>query len=60
MKSILYFICNEHIRSPYDDSVCMLTPEHSIEIQTAIGADIMMQLDDVVDATHTGQIYKVP
>ena len=37
----------------------MLTPEHSIEIQTAIGADIMMQLDDVVDATHTGQIYNV-
>ncbi len=39
--------------SPYDDSQCMLTPERSIEIQTAIGADIMMQLDDVVDATHT-------
>jgi len=30
----------------------MLTPERSVEIQTAIGADIMMQLDDVVDATH--------
>ena len=40
-------------RSPYDGSECMLTPEHSIEIQAAIGADIMMQLDDVVDATHT-------
>lgn len=40
-------------KSPYDDSECMLTPERSIEIQTAIGADIMMQLDDVVDATHT-------
>jgi len=39
--------------SPYDDSKCMLTPEHSIEIQKNIGADIMMQLDDVVDATHT-------
>jgi len=37
--------------SPYDDSKCMLTPEHSIEIQRTIGADIMMQLDDVVDAT---------
>ena len=23
--------------------------------QTAIGADIIMQLDDVVDATHTGK-----
>eukprot|EP00095_Tigriopus_kingsejongensis_P004953 snap_masked-scaffold96_size378025-processed-gene-0.5 protein:Tk04953 transcript:snap_masked-scaffold96_size378025-processed-gene-0.5-mRNA-1 annotation:"probable queuine trna-ribosyltransferase" len=40
-------------RSPYDDSECMLTPEHSIRIQAAIGADIMMQLDDVVDATHS-------
>ena len=39
-------------RSPYDGSECMLTPEHSVEIQQAIGADIMMQLDDVVDATH--------
>ena len=38
--------------SPFDGSDSMLTPERSIEIQTAIGADIMMQLDDVVDATH--------
>ncbi|XP_030761265.1 queuine tRNA-ribosyltransferase catalytic subunit isoform X2 [Sitophilus oryzae] len=29
----------------------MLTPEHSIEIQNAIGADIIMQLDDVVSTT---------
>ncbi|CAH0557086.1 unnamed protein product [Brassicogethes aeneus] len=29
----------------------MLTPEHSIEIQNAIGADIIMQLDDVVATT---------
>lgn len=29
----------------------MLTPEHSIEVQNAIGADIMMQLDDVVKTT---------
>lgn len=31
----------------------MLTPEESIEIQNAIGADIMMQLDDVVDVKET-------
>ena len=42
-----------NFKSPYDGSSCMLTPEKSIEIQTVIGADIMMQLDDVVDATHT-------
>ncbi|KAJ3655153.1 hypothetical protein Zmor_014291 [Zophobas morio] len=30
----------------------MLTPEHSIEIQNAIGADIIMQLDDVVKTTN--------
>jgi len=32
----------------------MLTPERSIEIQNAIGADIIMQLDDVVKTTTTG------
>jgi len=41
-------------RSPYDGSECMLTPEHSMEIQNAIGADIMMQLDDVVHSSTTG------
>uniref|UniRef100_A0A182J1A4 Queuine tRNA-ribosyltransferase catalytic subunit 1 n=1 Tax=Anopheles atroparvus TaxID=41427 RepID=A0A182J1A4_ANOAO len=40
--------------SPYDGSECMLTPERSMEIQNAIGADIMMQLDDVVKTTTTG------
>jgi len=32
----------------------MLTPEHSIEIQNTIGADIVMQLDDVVDVKIRG------
>lgn len=32
----------------------MLTPEHSTQIQNAIGADIIMQLDDVVKSTLTG------
>ncbi|KAK6196223.1 hypothetical protein SNE40_001488 [Patella caerulea] len=40
--------------SPHDGSIMMLTPEKSIEIQNAIGADIMMQLDDVVHSTTTG------
>lgn len=31
-----------------------LSPEQSIEIQNAIGADIMMQLDDVVSSLTTG------
>lgn len=34
-------------------SECLLTPEESIAIQNAIGGDIMMQLDDVVDVTET-------
>ncbi|XP_069362024.1 queuine tRNA-ribosyltransferase catalytic subunit isoform X2 [Maniola hyperantus] len=38
-------------KSPYDDSEIMLTPEKSIEIQNCIGADIIMQLDDVVQTT---------
>ncbi|XP_018024630.1 queuine tRNA-ribosyltransferase catalytic subunit 1 [Hyalella azteca] len=40
-------------QSPYDGSECVLTPEESIAIQNAIGADIMMQLDDVVDVKET-------
>ncbi|XP_073821320.1 tRNA-guanine transglycosylase [Musca autumnalis] len=47
-----------NFRSPFDNSECMLTPEHSIEIQNAIGADIMMQLDDVVKTTTTGPRVK--
>lgn len=37
--------------SPFDGSPMLLTPEKSIEIQNAIGADIIMQLDDVVAPT---------
>ncbi|KAJ3372934.1 Queuine tRNA-ribosyltransferase catalytic subunit 1 [Allomyces arbusculus] len=36
--------------SPYNDgSRILLTPEKSIDLQNSIGADIMMQLDDVVN-----------
>jgi len=42
-----------NFESPYDGTKCMLTPERSMEIQQAIGADIMMQLDDVVDSVCT-------
>jgi queuine tRNA-ribosyltransferase catalytic subunit len=41
-------------QSPFDQSECMLTPEESIGIQNVIGADIIMQLDDVVKTTTTG------
>lgn len=41
-------------KSPYNGSDCMLSPEHSMQIQNIIGADIMMQLDDVVKSTLTG------
>ncbi|XP_055308328.1 queuine tRNA-ribosyltransferase catalytic subunit [Sitodiplosis mosellana] len=43
-----------NFKSPYDLTQCMLTPERSTEIQNSIGADIMMQLDDVVKTTLTG------
>ena len=33
----------------------LLTPEHSIQIQNTIGADIIMQLDDVVHVKTTGE-----
>ena len=36
--------------SPVDGSMMMLSPEKSMDIQNAIGADIMMMLDDVVSS----------
>ncbi|XP_055975869.1 queuine tRNA-ribosyltransferase catalytic subunit 1 isoform X1 [Sorex fumeus] len=41
-------------RSPYDGEETLLTPERSVEIQNALGSDIIMQLDDVVSSTVTG------
>ena len=40
--------------SPHDGSEMLLTPEQSIAIQNTIGADIIMQLDDVVHVLTTG------
>lgn len=40
-----------NFQSPYDGTLSLLTPEKSIEMQNAIGADIIMQLDDVVETT---------
>ena len=40
--------------SPHDGSPMLLTPEHSISLQNSIGADIIMQLDDVVSSLTTG------
>jgi tRNA-guanine transglycosylase len=39
--------------SPVDGSRMLLTPEESMRIQNAIGADIMMALDDVVSPDST-------
>ncbi|XP_019514761.1 PREDICTED: queuine tRNA-ribosyltransferase catalytic subunit 1 isoform X2 [Hipposideros armiger] len=40
--------------SPYDGDETLLSPERSVEIQNALGSDIIMQLDDVVSSTVTG------
>ncbi|KAI8381545.1 queuine tRNA-ribosyltransferase [Radiomyces spectabilis] len=40
--------------SPHDGSLMMLTPEHSISLQNSIGADIIMQLDDVISSLVRG------
>lgn len=37
-----------NFQSPVDGEQMLLTPEHSIQIQNRIGADIIMALDDVV------------
>ncbi|KAI8921669.1 tRNA-guanine(15) transglycosylase-like protein [Entophlyctis helioformis] len=59
MVSLLKFseITEEGVRfvSPFDGvSSMLLSPEQSIRIQNAIGADIIMQLDDVVSSLTTG------
>eukprot|EP00127_Corallochytrium_limacisporum_P004146 Clim_evm91s157 gene=Clim_evmTU91s157 len=41
--------------SPHDGKKMLLTPEHSTQLQNVIGADIMMQLDDVVSSLVTGE-----
>ena len=53
---MILFIFQDGVRfsSPYDGRDILLTPEKSMEIQNSIGADIMMQLDDVVDVKVTG------
>jgi queuine tRNA-ribosyltransferase catalytic subunit len=38
--------------SPVDGTEMLLTPEQSIQCQNEIGADIMMQLDDVVSSVY--------
>ncbi|KAF8527792.1 tRNA-guanine transglycosylase [Gautieria morchelliformis] len=40
--------------SPFTGEPTLLTPEESISIQHTIGADIIMQLDDVVPSLTTG------
>jgi queuine tRNA-ribosyltransferase catalytic subunit len=42
-------------QSPYSDEHMMLQPEDSIRCQNEIGADIIMQLDDVVSAVATNE-----
>ncbi|CAG8509162.1 1409_t:CDS:2 [Ambispora gerdemannii] len=42
-------------QSPHDGSLMLLTPEHSMSLQNSIGADIIMQLDDVVASLTTGK-----
>lgn len=39
-----------NFQSPVDGEQMLLTPEHSIQIQNRIGADIIMALDDVVSS----------
>jgi len=46
-------ITEEGVRflSPHDGTPMLLTPEHSISLQSSIGSDIIMQLDDVLVTT---------
>ncbi len=55
-RSCLHLAVQEGVKfqSPHDNSEMLLTPEQSIAIQNTIGADIIMQLDDVVHVLTTG------
>ncbi|EEA06892.1 queuine tRNA-ribosyltransferase family protein [Cryptosporidium muris RN66] len=57
MVSLLKFanITEEGVtfKHPYTNATMIFTPEKSIEYQNSIGADIIMQLDDVVSAQCT-------
>ncbi|KAH8582472.1 queunine tRNA-ribosyltransferase [Cryptosporidium sp. chipmunk genotype I] len=57
MVSLLKFadITEEGVefRHPYTNANLLFTPEKSIQVQNAIGADIIMQLDDVITAKST-------
>ncbi|KAH7731045.1 TGT-1 protein [Aphelenchoides avenae] len=44
--------------SPHTGETTVLTPEHCIEIQEALGADIIMQLDHVIHSLTTGDIVE--
>ncbi|KAI3635247.1 hypothetical protein MIR68_006813 [Amoeboaphelidium protococcarum] len=43
-----------HFIHPHTQEPLLLTPERSMQIQNSIGADIMMQLDDVVSSLTVG------
>jgi queuine tRNA-ribosyltransferase len=45
---------------PPKKELLVLTPEKSMDIQNAIGADIIMQLDDVVSSTTVGMLDLFP
>lgn len=44
--------------SPHTAESMLLTPEHCVHIQEAIGADIIMQLDHVIPSLSTGPIVQ--
>ncbi|PVV03849.1 hypothetical protein BB560_001661 [Smittium megazygosporum] len=44
--------------NPYNGEKMLLTPEESISLQNTIGADIIMQLDDVVSSLVSGPRVK--
>ncbi|KAI1714474.1 queuine tRNA-ribosyltransferase domain-containing protein [Ditylenchus destructor] len=47
-----------HFESPHTSEMILLTPEKCIEMQEALGSDIMMQLDHVIHSLTTGDIVE--
>ena len=46
-----------HLRSPYDGSLTILTPNKLIELQEALGSDVAMVIDDMAPANATKEQF---
>jgi tRNA-guanine family transglycosylase len=62
LRTALHYSFPAEFESPYakdNKKKILLKPEESIRTQNSIGADVMMQLDDVVSSIHDGDEVRI-